>query len=233
MQMLGRAVRRFLFSNTADAMETSYLGSTSIWFVGIFSHAWHRWRSWLDKDGIAIILCEAELETKYKALIQGNTVLESSLHTNISEHLNSEIGLGTITNVASAKQWLRGSFLFQRIQKNPQHYALGKGDNQTWEERVDDLVMQSIDKLRETQLIEVGGEGREADKLSSTEYGDIMSKVRFRRFFCPSLKRSFFQLYIRQSTVCRCVLCKLLPTHPVFRWASCWPFRSIQLCENW
>jgi len=118
-------------------------------------------------------------------LIQGNTVLESSLHTNISEHLNSEIGLGTITNVASAKQWLRGSFLFQRIRKNPQHYALGKGDSQTWEERVDDLVMQSIDKLQETQLIEVGAEGRGTDKLSSTEYGDIMSKVGFRRFFCP------------------------------------------------
>lgn len=131
-----------------------------------------------DKDGIAIILCEKELENKYRALVQGKTILESSLHTTLSEHLNSEIGLGTITNLTSAKEWLRGSFLFQRIRKNPQHYALGKEDNQTWEERVDDLVMRSVEKLRKTQLIEIPTEGNSNEELISTEYGDIMSKVR-------------------------------------------------------
>jgi ATP-dependent DNA helicase HFM1/MER3 len=132
-----------------------------------------------DKDGIALIFCEAELENKYRALAQGKTILESCLHTNLSEHLNSEVGLGTITNITSAKEWLRNSFLFQRIQKNPRHYALGKGDNQTWEERVDDLVLQSIAKLRKTELVAYAGEGDDSGELSSTEYGDIMSKVSF------------------------------------------------------
>lgn len=111
--------------------------------------------------------------------MQGTTILESCLHTNLSEHLNSEIGLGTITNTTSAKEWLRNSFLFQRIQKNPKHYALGKGDKQTWEERVDDLVMQSVEKLQKTELVAYAGEGDTSDELSSTEYGDIMSKVCF------------------------------------------------------
>lgn len=131
-----------------------------------------------DTDGIAIILCESALENKYKALAQGNTILESCLHTNLSEHLNSEIGLGTIDNVASAKEWLKSSFLYQRIQHNPKHYALGKDDDQTWEERIDDLVIQSIEKLRETELVEYATEGDTSQQLSSTEYGDIMSKVR-------------------------------------------------------
>ncbi|KAG6898259.1 hypothetical protein C0992_000704 [Termitomyces sp. T32_za158] len=128
----------------------------------------------VNKDGIALIICETELEQKYRALVQGKTILESTLHTNLAEHLNSEIGLGTITSIPTAKAWLRGSFLFQRLQKNPNHYSLGKDDNQTWEERVDELVLQSVEKLRQTQLVENGPRG---DELISTDFGDIMSKV--------------------------------------------------------
>ncbi|KAF8077800.1 Sec63 Brl domain-containing protein [Lyophyllum atratum] len=154
-------------------------------------------RPQFDKDGIALIFCEEELENKYRALLQGRTILESSLHANLSEHLNSEIGLGTVTSISTAKEWLRSSFLFQRIRKNPNHYRLGKEVDQTWEERVDDLVMQSVDKLRETQLVETSTEGAGAEELISTEYGDIMSKF-----------------YIRQSTM---GLILALPDRPTLR----------------
>lgn len=91
--------------------------------------------------------------------------------------------MGTISTVENAKDWLRHSFLFRRIQKNPRHYELGKDENQTWEEKVDEIVMQSILSLRDTQLIAyIEGDGR----LSSTEYGDIMSKVGVFRF-CGAL----------------------------------------------
>ncbi|KAJ4475641.1 hypothetical protein J3R30DRAFT_3294677 [Lentinula aciculospora] len=135
-----------------------------------------------NKDGIAIIMCESTLESKYRTLVQGKTIVESSLHLNLSEHLNSEIGLGTITNVNSAKEWLKNSFLFQRIQKNPNHYSLGKSENQTWEDKVDDIVTQSVESLHNSQLIskEDGN-----DAIVCTEYGDIMSKF-----------------YLRQRTMC-------------------------------
>ncbi|KAJ7461495.1 Sec63 Brl domain-containing protein [Mycena latifolia] len=136
-------------------------------------------RPQFDKDGIAIIMCETELEGKYRELVQGKTIVESSLHTNLSEHINSEIGLGTITN------------------KNPAHYALGKGDNQSWEERVDDMVMDSVQKLRETNLIAGAKAGDTSGVLTSTEFGDIMSKF-----------------YIRQSTM---GLILALPERPTLR----------------
>ncbi|KAJ7172122.1 Sec63 Brl domain-containing protein [Mycena filopes] len=154
-------------------------------------------RPQFDKDGIAIILCETELENKYRELVQGKTIVESSLHANLSEHLNSEIGLGTITDIRSAKEWLRSSFLFQRVRKNPAHYALGKGENQSWEERVDDMVTQSVEKLRETQLIAGAKAGDTSGVLTSTEFGDIMSKF-----------------YIRQSTM---GLILALPERPTLR----------------
>ncbi len=130
----------------------------------------------IDTEGTAIIICECELESKYKQLVQGRTILESSLHLNLSEHLNSEIGLGTVTSIKSATEWLRNSFLFQRVQKNPRHYSLGKEEDETWEERVDDLVLQSIKKLKSSDLITSDGEDPES-YLKSTEFGDIMSKA--------------------------------------------------------
>jgi ATP-dependent DNA helicase HFM1/MER3 len=72
---------------------------------------------------------------------------------------------------------LRSSFLFQRIQKNSEYYAIGKGENQSWEERVNDMVMQSVEKLRETKLIAGAKAGDTSGALTSTEFGDIMSKV--------------------------------------------------------
>ncbi|KAF8997948.1 P-loop containing nucleoside triphosphate hydrolase protein [Hymenopellis radicata] len=132
-------------------------------------------RPQFDTEGTAIIICECELESKYRQLVQGRTILESSLHLNLPEHLNSEIGLGTVTSIKSATEWLRNSFLFQRIQKNPRHYSLGKEEDETWEERVDDLVLQSIKKLKSSDLITSEGEDAES-YLKSTEYGDIMSK---------------------------------------------------------
>ena len=134
-------------------------------------------RAFLDKEGIAIILCEQELQNKYKALVQGRTVLESCLHLNLAEHLTSEIGLSTITNIESAKQWLHNSFLFQRLRQNPRHYAIGREGDQTWEERLDEMVTESIKQLQQNQLVAIAEEGDES--LSSTNYGEIMSMVRW------------------------------------------------------
>jgi ATP-dependent DNA helicase HFM1/MER3 len=47
-------------------------------------------------------MCEPELVKKYKALTQGETVLESCLHLNLAEHLNSEVVLGTISSLRAA-----------------------------------------------------------------------------------------------------------------------------------
>ncbi|KAF9527017.1 hypothetical protein CPB83DRAFT_908025 [Crepidotus variabilis] len=137
--------------------------------------------TWENKDGIAVILCEAHLESKYKALVQGKTVLESSLHLNLAEHINSEIGLGTITDVNSAQDWLQSSFLYQRMQKNPQYYAITKSDGELITQGDASLVLHSIEQLKTNQLIDHDEMGKSAGKLSSTQYGDIMSKYYIRR----------------------------------------------------
>lgn len=152
-------------------------------------------------------MCETELEAKYKALVQGQTVLESCLHLNLSEHINSEVGLGTITDLDTAKKWLHSSFLYRRIKKNPKHYAIGKESGQTWQERIDDMVTQSVEKLQETELITYSDENH--SRLCSTEYGDIMSKVREHSCCMLAILSRQLQFYVRQSTVTR-FLCDLV-----------------------
>lgn len=126
-----------------------------------------------DKEGVAIIMCESGLESKYRALGQGQTILESSLHTNLAEHLNSEIGLETITDIATAKEWLRNSFMFHRMAQNPQRYM---PNEQNWQDGLNSMIMQCVSDLRSAELLNYVEGG--AVELRSTEFGDIMSKVR-------------------------------------------------------
>jgi ATP-dependent DNA helicase HFM1/MER3 len=127
----------------------------------------------LDKEGVAIIMCESALESKYRALGHGQTVLESSLHTNLAEHLNSEIGLGTINNMETAKEWIRHSFMFRRFTRAPRRYMT---QEQPWKDGLDSMISKCIDDLKDAELL-TSVEGRPGT-LRSTEFGEIMSKVR-------------------------------------------------------
>ncbi|EAU88744.2 ATP-dependent DNA helicase MER3 [Coprinopsis cinerea okayama7 len=138
-------------------------------------------RPQFDTEGTAVIMCESELAPKYEALTQGTTVLESSLHRNLAEHINSEIGLGTITSIESAKAWLRESFLFQRLQKNPSWYSIdNENGDATWQERLDNVVLKSIEQLQANKLVQFKS-GSSLKTLASTEYGEIMSKFYIRQ----------------------------------------------------
>ncbi|RPD80369.1 P-loop containing nucleoside triphosphate hydrolase protein [Lentinus tigrinus ALCF2SS1-7] len=134
-------------------------------------------RPQFDKEGVAVIMCEQELEAKYRALAQGQTILESSLHISLAEHINSEIALGTITSMVTAKEWLHSSFLYRRLRKNPAHYDIRKQGDRSWEDRMDELVSDSVTMLAQAEMISRD----EGDALSSTEYGDIMSKFYIRQ----------------------------------------------------
>jgi len=106
------------------------------------------------------------------------STLESCLHQSLSEHLNSEIVLGAIINVETAREWLRNTFLFQRIQINPSHYGLSKvAEWQTWEAYFDALVADTLHSLKTNKLMtdEVNG------RMSATEFGVTASRAYVRQ----------------------------------------------------
>lgn len=118
-----------------------------------------------DTSGKAIIMTEKSNYDHYKSLVSGETALESSLHLNLCEHLNAEINLGTIKSSYGAIEWLRKTFLYIRIQKNPAHYASALNEKATsadtnWERRLEEIVEAALSELGERGLIKSEANGQ-------------------------------------------------------------------------
>lgn len=152
-----------------------------------------------DTNGTAIIMTDQAHYQHYKSLVNGEMPLESSLHLNLCEHLNAEINLGTIASKDGAVEWLRKSFLYVRIQKNPAHYRSildQAGDRLVgWEKRLEEIVENAVNELCQYGLVESDSSGRLRStgglsdcktQLTDTPqgFGNIMSKdfIRFKTF---------------------------------------------------
>lgn len=60
-------------------------------------------------------------------MVDGKENIESNLHRHLTEHLNAEIVLRTITDLDVAMRWLSSTFLYLRARKNPKHYGIPFG----------------------------------------------------------------------------------------------------------
>lgn len=145
-------------------------------------------RPQFDDSAVAVIMTRAQRLPYYEKMITGQEVLESwsvrarevlhsfadaplSLHLNLIDHLNSEIGLGTITNASMAKQWLQGTFLYVRLMTNPEHYRIdGSAPSRTLDARLENICTDGIAALEEYNLVQ------SAPKLHCTEFGDAMAR---------------------------------------------------------
>lgn len=59
---------------------------------------------------------------RYQAMVGGSEPLQSYLHLRLAENLNSEVALGTVTDIAQCVQWLRSTFLYVRAGRDPRRY---------------------------------------------------------------------------------------------------------------
>ncbi|KAH7093390.1 nucleotide-sugar transporter-domain-containing protein [Paraphoma chrysanthemicola] len=124
-----------------------------------------------DDTAVAVIMTRQTKVRRYETMVTGQDLLESKLHLNLIDHMNAEIGLGTIRDLASARKWLTGTFLYVRLQQNPGHYKLeGSNNGQNVEELVDDICFRDIAQLREHNL--VSGE----EHFQCTEFGYAMAR---------------------------------------------------------
>ncbi|KAI2085623.1 ATP-dependent DNA helicase MER3 [Ophidiomyces ophidiicola] len=128
-------------------------------------------RPQFDDSAVAVILTKKERVSYYQKLAAGSEPLESCLHVNLIDHLNAEIGLGTVRDLNSATRWLSGTFFFIRLQKNPTHYQLKDGCDKTDEEELmRQTCAKGIELLQECSLI------TPHEPFKSTEFGDAMAR---------------------------------------------------------
>jgi len=127
-------------------------------------------RPQFDKSAVAVIMTRQEKTKHYELMVSGQEILESRLHRNLIEHLNAEIGLGTIKDLSTARKWLRGTFLFVRMQRNPEHYRLDGESHGDMDQHLEQICRRDISLLQNYKLID--GD----DHFKSTEYGDAMAR---------------------------------------------------------
>lgn len=130
-------------------------------------------RPQFETSACAVILTREGRVTHYQKMVSGQEILESCLHQNLVEHLNAEIALGSIYDLASAKRWLRGSFLFVRIRQNPDNYKLDDNINQD-AETSDDVVERISEK--DVRLLQENGLVSPGTRFRATELGDAMAR---------------------------------------------------------
>ncbi|KAH8857458.1 Activating signal cointegrator 1 complex subunit 3 [Schistosoma japonicum] len=81
-------------------------------------------RPQFDTHGQATLITNHDSLAHYLRFITNQGPIESSLLTNLHDHLNAEIALGTVSNIDEAVTWLSYTYLFIRLRQNPLHYGL-------------------------------------------------------------------------------------------------------------
>ncbi|KFY25163.1 hypothetical protein V493_04803 [Pseudogymnoascus sp. VKM F-4281 (FW-2241)] len=128
-------------------------------------------RPQFDDSAVAIIMTRQSSIDRYKRMISGQDVLESTLHLNLIEHMNSEIGLGTVHDLYSAKHWLAGTFMSVRMKQNPTFYKFScDTGSRDPDERLEQVCERDIKMLQDTKLVTYN------QRFTCTEYGQAMSR---------------------------------------------------------
>ncbi|XP_036370754.1 probable ATP-dependent DNA helicase HFM1 isoform X2 [Octopus sinensis] len=131
-------------------------------------------RPQFDTSATAVILTKMSNKSKYENLVNGMQVIESSLHKNLIEHLNAEIFLNTITDINVAVEWIKHTFLYIRVRKNPKHYGISdKMTNAQMEKYLQDLCLQNLNHLASVTLIVLD---EDTFDIKPTDMGRLMAR---------------------------------------------------------
>ncbi|KAI2667506.1 putative ATP-dependent DNA helicase HFM1 [Labeo rohita] len=130
-------------------------------------------RPQFDTTATAVIMTRAQTKDKYTHFLSGIDSIESSLHTNLVEHLNAEIVLQTISDVNMALDWIRSTFLYIRVLKNPKHYGFSPQlDKCGIETKLQELCLKNLNSLASFNLITMD----EDINIKPTETGKLMAR---------------------------------------------------------
>ncbi|KAI8141933.1 Sec63 Brl domain-containing protein [Fennellomyces sp. T-0311] len=137
-------------------------------------------RPGLEDSGCAVILTTSDMERRYQTILCGTTPIESCLHQNLVEHMMTEICLATVTDIESSIQWLKSTFLYTRIQKNPTRYRLHDDPSDAQrpvpEKVLRDICETCISTLTANDLAESTPTGRGSNQITATAYGTAMDR---------------------------------------------------------
>ena len=129
--MIGRAGRpqfdraglAIILTDTNSEVRKFLIWATFFYLLLLLFSSWliifNKMAKFYLRDLLIIFL----LKYKYKNLTSGMEKIESSLHENLIEHMNAEIVLQTISDLPKAIEWLKSTYFYIRVRKNPSYYG--------------------------------------------------------------------------------------------------------------
>ncbi|CAL4886678.1 unnamed protein product [Urochloa decumbens] len=145
-----------------------------------------------DDTGTIIIMTRKDTVHLYENLLNGCEMVESQLLPCAVEHLNAEIVQLTVADISLAIKWIKCSYLYIRIKKNPENYGVKRGTPpDLLEKQIQDICVEKIHELVEYGLIWTD---EYAFLLQPLEPGKLMAK-----FY---LKFDTMKLIVKASACC-------------------------------
>lgn len=133
-------------------------------------------RPQFEDTGIGMICTTHDKLPHYLQAVTSQVPIESRFSKHLVDNLNAEIGLGTVTSVPEAVQWLGYSYLFVRMQRNPMAYGIDWAeirDDRTLVQRRRQLIIQAARTLQQSQMIIFN---ETTEELRSKDVGRIASQ---------------------------------------------------------
>jgi len=94
-------------------------------------------------------------KSRYEKLSTGLEAVESKLLSQLTETLNTEVSQRVLRNVKQATDWLKGTFFFNCIRRNPGHYGLFNKTEQERESYLMKRCLQSLQELHNANIIKI------------------------------------------------------------------------------
>ena len=136
-----------------DAQRGGFVDLSILDVLQIFGRAG---RPQFDTYGEGIILTTHEKLQHYLTLLTEQVPIESKFVTRLDDHLNAEVSLGTVTNVAEAVAWLGDTYLYVRMRRNPMNYGISYAElaeDPLLEKRRHGLITATARRLDQTHMI--------------------------------------------------------------------------------
>lgn len=130
-------------------------------------------RPQFDTEATAVIMTKSYCRDEIEKMLTGNLIVDSQLHKFLTEHLNSEIVLGTVNSDAIARKWIESTYLHVRLRRSPENYGMKKNCSLAIKEAtVANWCNGSIEKLLKYKMIRRENNGG----LEATDAGQAMAR---------------------------------------------------------
>jgi activating signal cointegrator complex subunit 3 len=127
-----------------------------------------------DTSGLAMIITLKDKVDQYVQMLSHQRPIESRLLGHLKDSLNAEVSLGTVNSIQDAVRWVKYTYFFVRLLKNPLFYGFSidevKKDNIT--ENLTKRILDSVKLIHNYRMVRFD---EKTQTMSTTAIGRIAS----------------------------------------------------------